>query len=184
MKKFLIISGIIAVFLSIAQSAHAQYHPARIHRDHASFVDEYRHALSDRELIDAIGVDVFEETVVGARKQYTVGQKLFVSGLAGLGLGVAGLVGGGAIVAAAGPHQKANDEIYFDDEDLASVGGVVILFGTITTALAGTALTVGIPLKAIGQSRLNWVENDYNDRQRLSLQVGATPSGVGLALRF
>jgi hypothetical protein len=59
-----------------------------------------------------------------------------------------------------------------------------MVIGSVATALGGTALTVGIPLKIIGQSRLNWVENDYNDRQRISLNVGATPSGVGLALRF
>lgn len=184
MKRILIISGVIAAFLSLAQNASAQYRPARIHRDRADFVDEHRHILSDSELIDAVGVDIFEETVIGARKQYTAGRKLVVSGAVGLGVGIAGIVGGAAIVASAGPHKNANDEVYFDDEEMAATGGLVALIGTIVTSLGGTALTVGIPLKVIGQSRLNWVENDYNDRQRISLNVGATPSGVGFALRF
>ncbi len=184
MKRILIISGVIAAFLSLAQNASAQYRPAQIHRDRADFVDEHRRILSDSELIDAVGVDIYEETVLGARKQYTVGRKLVVSGAAGLGVGIAGIAGGAAIVASAGPHKNANDQVYFDDEDKAATGALVMVIGSVATALGGTALTVGIPLKIIGQSRLNWVENDYNDRQRISLNVGATPSGVGLALRF
>ena len=184
MRRILIISGLVAAFLSLAQNANAQYRPARIHRDRADFVDEYRRILSDSELIDAVGVDIYEETIIGARKQYTMGRKLVVSGVAGLGVGIAGIVGGAAIIASAGPHKNANDEVYFDDEDKAATGGLVAVIGSVATALGGTALTVGIPLKVIGQSRLNWVENDYNDRQRISLNVGATPNGIGLALRF
>ena len=59
-----------------------------------------------------------------------------------------------------------------------------MVLGSIATALGGTALSVGIPLKAIGQSRLNWVENDYNEHQGYSIHFGSTPSGVGIALRF
>ena len=184
MKKALILSGLVAAFLCLTQNANAQYLPAQIHRDGASFVDERGRTLSDSELIDAVGVDIFTETVIGARKQYTAGRKLLVSGIAGLGVGVAGILGGTAIVAAAGPHKNANDEIYFDDEDKAMTGGAVILLGSVAAALGGTALSIGIPLKAIGQSRLNWVENDYNERQGSALHLGATPNGVGLALRF
>ena len=57
--------------------------------------------------------------------------------------------------------------------------------GYVATIAGGVVLTAGIPLKAIGQSRLNWVENDFNDRsRRASLRFGAAPSGVGLTLRF
>ena len=184
MKKSLIISGIIAAFLCLAQNANAQYLPTQIHRDRANFVDERGRTLSDSELIDAIGADIFQETVVGARKQYTAGRKLLVSGIAGLGVGVAGMLGGAAIIASAGPHQNSNNEVYFDDNDKAATGGLVVLLGSVATALGGTALSVGIPLKVIGQSRLNWVENDYNERHAASLHLGATPNGVGLAFRF
>lgn len=183
MKYLTTLCGFIAAFLCLAQSANAQYLPSQIHREKDHFVNESGAILSDKELVDAVGEDVFHETVVGARKQYKTGQKLFVSGLAGIGVGVAGIVGGTALVAAAGPHQ-ANDEIYFDNEDLAMTGALVLTLGTVAAALGGTALTVGIPFKAIGQSRLNWVENDYNERHAASLHLGATPSGVGFALKF
>ena len=184
MKKALILCGIVAAFLFAAQKANAQYLPTQIHRDGSSFVDERGRTLSDSELIDAIGTNIFEETVVGARKQYNAGRKLLISGIAGLGVGIAGMVGGAAIVAAAGPHEKENNEIVFDDEDKAMTGAAVVLLGTVATALGGTALTVGIPLKAIGQGRLNWVEDDYNGRQGYTLHIGTAPSGVGLTLSF
>ena len=58
------------------------------------------------------------------------------------------------------------------------------MLGSVATVLGGTALSAGIPLKVIGQSRLNWVENDFNERHTASLHLGATPNGVGLAFRF
>ena len=184
MKKILIISGILAAFLCLAQNAHAQYLPSQIHRDRAGFVDEHGRTLSDNELIDAIGTDIFEETVVGARKQYTAGRKLMIGGIVGLGAGVVSMLGGTAVIAAAGPEQAADGEVYFKDEDKAITGGAIVLIGSVVTALGGTALSAGIPFKVIGQSRLNWVENDYNERHAASLHLGATPSGVGLAIRF
>ena len=183
MKKALILCGLAAAFLSLTQTANAQYLPAQIHRDGASFVDERGRALSDSELIDAVGVDIFTETVIGARKQYTAGRKLLISGIAGLGVGVAGMLVGAGFIAAAGPHQNANGEVYFDYPDKADSGAVVVVLSSLATALGGAALSAGIPLKVIGQSRLNWVENDYNDRH-YSLHVGATPHGVGLSVRF
>ena len=174
----------VAAFLCFSQNAKAQYLPDQIHREKDHFVNESGSILSDKELIDAVGADIFQETVVGARKQYRTGQKLFVSGLAGLGVGVVGIVGGTAIIGAAGPHQTANNEVTFDDEDLALTGAVVLTIGSIAAALGGTALTVGIPFKVIGQSRLNWVENDYNERQGYTLRFGAAPHGMGLTVRF
>ena len=184
MKKVLILSGLVAAFLCLAKNANAQYIPSQIHRDGASFVDERGRDLSDSELIDAIGEDIFQETVIGARKQYTAGRKLLVSGIAGTGVGLLGIVGGAALIGAAGPHQNSNNEVYFDDRDKAEAGAVVLAIGTVAVALGGTALSAGIPLKVIGQSRLNWVENDYNERHAASLHLGATPNGVGLAFRF
>ena len=93
-------------------------------------------------------------------------------------------MGGAALIASAGPHEAANDNIYFDDKDKAESGMVVVAIGAIATALGGAALSAGIPLKVIGQSRLNWVENDYNERQGYALRFGAAPHGVGLTMNF
>ena len=180
----MILCGLVAALLCLTQTVNAQYLPNQIHRDGASFVDERGRELSDSELIDAIGADIFQETVIGARKQYTAGRKLLISGIAGTGVGLLGIVGGAVLVAAAGPHENANNEIYFDDRDKAEAGAVVLTIGSLATALGATALSAGIPLKVIGQSRLNWVENQYNEQRGYTLHIGATPSGVGLAVRF
>ena len=167
--------------MCLALNANAQY----IHRDKADFVNNSGTVLSDQELIDLVGEEVFFETVVGARKQYTTGRKLVVSGAAGLGVGLAGIVGGAALIASADPQQAQDGTVYFGNGDRATEGAVVMILGSVATALAGTALTIGIPFKAIGQSRLNWVENDYNERARgYSLHVGSAPHGVGLTLNF
>ncbi len=184
MRKALILCGFVAAFLCLAQNTSAQYIPNQIHRDGSSFVDGNGRTLSDSELVDAIGEDIFSQTVIGARKQYTAGRKLLISGIAGLGVGIAGIVGGAAIIASAGPHQASNNDVYFDDKDKAESGAIVAAIGTVAAVLGGTALSAGIPLKVIGQSRLNWVENNYNERHAASLHLGATPNGVGLAFRF
>ena len=185
MRKSIIFCGIVAAFMFLTHNADAQYLPAQIHRSGASFVDEHGRTLSDNELIDAVGMDIFEETVIGARKQYTTGRKLVVSGAAGLGVGLAGIVGGALMIAAANPQQGQDGRVYYGNEDLAAAGGVVTGLSAIAMSLGGTALTVGIPFKAIGQSRLNWVENDYNERSRgYSIHVGAAPHGMGLTLNF
>ena len=185
MRKSIIFCGIVMVFMCLTHSANAQYIPAQIHRDGAAFVDEHGRTLSDNELINAIGEDIFEDTVTGARKQYKAGRPLVISGGIGLGVGLAGIIGGVAMVGAANPYQSSDGQVYFDDYDLAEAGAVVTALGVVAAALGGTALTVGIPLKAIGQSRLNWVENDYNERAGgYSLHIGSAPHGVGLTLNF
>ena len=184
MKRFALLCGLVAAFLCLTQSAKAQY-VQQIHRDGAGFVDDRGTALTDREIIDLVGENIYFDTVVGARKQYTLGRKLVVSGAAGLGVGMTGILGGIAMIAAAGGTQASDGTVYFDNEDLAVGGAAVMILGSIASALGGTALSIGIPFKAIGQGRLNWVENEYNDRARdYSLHVGSAPHGLGLTLSF
>ena len=87
------------------------------------------------------------------------------------------------MIAAAAETDKYG-ETYVTDDDLAYAGAAVMSTSLVAVALGGVALSTGIPLKVIGQSRLNWVENDYNSHRGYTLNVGATPHGVGLALRF
>ena len=87
------------------------------------------------------------------------------------------------MIGAAAETNNSGD-VYVQDEDLAYAGAAVMSTSLVAVALGGVALSTGIPLKAIGQSRLNWVENDYNSHRGYTLNVGATPHGVGLALRF
>ena len=47
------------------------------------------------------------------------------------------------------------------------------------------ALTAGIPLKIIGTKRLDWVSEEANRVSgNVSLNVGATPNGMGIVLNF
>jgi hypothetical protein len=171
--------------MCLTQTVNAQYIPAQIHRDKANFVDNRGMLLSDQELIGLIGEDVFFDTVVGARKQYNAGRKLVISGATGLGVGAAAVIGGVIMIDAAEPREKPDGTVYFMDEDLAIAGTLTTVLGGIALSLGGLLLDAGLPLKIIGQSRLNWVENDYNERNRgYSLHVGTAPHGVGLTMTF
>ena len=56
----------------------------------------------------------------------------------------------------------------------------------ISTSIGATAMGVGIVLKIIGRSRLNWIADDYNEQHgyAANLVVGPTATGFGLALKF
>ena len=194
MKRFALLCGLVAAFLCLTQSAKAQY-VQQIHRDGAGFVDERGTALTDREIIDLVGEDIYFDTVVGARKQYTAGRKLIIGGLIGLGAGyISTSLGAYTLVANSEKsvrYYEGDDNYpgrhYESDADplQVAVGGIMTIGGVLAMAAGAVALDAGIPLKIIGQSRLNWVENDYNDRARdFSLEFGAAPNGIGLTLRF
>ena len=193
MKRILLIGGLLAALLCLAQNASAQY--ARIHRDGAGFVDNRGMTLTDDALIDLIGEDVFFDTVIGARKQYNAGRKLITGGLIGIGAGyLAASLGTYMLVASSENsvrYYSANDNYpyrydYDDPDPLQAVTGALLAAGGYVALFSGyCALNAGIPLKIIGKSRLNWVENDFNDRARgYSLQFGPAPSGLGLTLTF
>ena len=188
MKKISILCGLVAAFLCLAHNANAQYLPDQIHRSGDSFVDAHNRVLSDSELIEAVGIDIFEETVIGARKQYNAGRKLLIGGSIGVGAGLLGALGGTALIVASGAtyydHVSGQARYEIADEGAAIAGAALLALGASAMAAGSAALTAGIPLKVIGQSRLNWVENDYNERQGYALQVGAAPHGIGLTLRF
>lgn len=193
MKRFLMICGFIAAFLCLARPASAQY--ARIHRDGTKFVDNRGGTLSDRDLIELIGDDVFFDTVVGARKQYNAGRKLIRGGAISMGAGVLAMIGGAAVMYASGGSGYYSDYYYGNyperyyygggSETGMASGALLYVTGAIATTVGALVLEAGIPLKIIGKSRLNWVENDFNDRSRdASVHFGAAPSGLGMTLTF
>ena len=173
MKKFALIIGLVAAFLCLAQNANAQYA-----RQGANIVDKSGYVLSDSQLINLVGNDVFQQTVVGARKQYKAGNGLIWGGVAGIGLGLAGAVLTGIKVG------KAN---YNDVETaLKSDSSIAAMYlgSTAVMSLGTSALSAGIVLKTIGKKRLDWVEGQANAAKGYSLDLGPTPYGVGLAVRF
>lgn len=193
MKKFILFCGILAAFLCLSQRASAQY-TGQIHRDGNGFVTSSGQVLSDPELISLIGEDIYFETVVGARKQYNTGRRLITGGAIGMGAGVLTAFGGAALFVTNGGdrrHFYAYNDNYPDrygydaGQDFGAALGAVMMVGGYTAfVVGGLALSAGLPFNIIGKSRLNWVENQYNDRPAVTCHFGATPSGVGLALQF
>ena len=178
MKRFAILCGIIAALLCLTQNASAQYA-----RKGANIVDKSGYVLSDSQLIKLVGNDVFDQTVVGARKQYKAGNKLLWGGIAGVGAGVACAVLMSVRMVNEGyygvTHENLKEIIEKDPTLVALYAGSSAL-----TSLGGTAFTAGVVLKTIGKKRLNWVEDQANAARGYSLNVGTTPNGMGLYLTF
>ena len=178
-----ILCGIIAAFFCLAQNANAQY--IRIHRDGTDFVDDRGMVLSDQTLIDLVGEDVYFDTVVGARKQYSAGRNLIRSGAITAGAGVVGILGGVIFLAQSEAGYDRVAQTYYDMDGMGALGATLVVTGCLAATAGCLLLDAGLPLKIIGQSRLNWVENDFNERNGgYTLHVGAAPHGVGLTLNF
>jgi hypothetical protein len=172
MKKVLILCGFIAAFLCLAQNANAQYA-----RKGANLVDMNKTVLSDQAIINLVGNDVYEQTVIGARKQFKAGNGLIIGGIVGMGAGLAGAVLTGKTIA---------DRGYSDLETAMSNDGAIAAMYIGSSALASlgaTAFSGGIVLKTIGKKRLNWVA-DHANGVAMTYHVGATPNGLGVTLQF
>ena len=172
MKRIALLLGLMAAFLCLSQSANAQYA-----RKGANIVGPDKVVLSDQALIDVVGNQVFEETVIGARKQYKAGKGLIAGGILGIGAGLAGAVLTGV---------KASDKGYSDLETAiendASIAAMY-LGSSAAISLGGTLISGGIIFKTIGKKRLNWVA-DHANGYAMTYHVGATPNGIGLAVNF
>ena len=184
MKKTNFLCGLVAAFLCLVQNANAQYLPDRIQRDGADFLDPRGMVLSDQDIIDLVGEDIFFDTVVGARKQYNAGRNLIRSGAITAGAGLGGFMTGMVLLAHSEMGYDRVRQTYYDMDGEGALGATLIVAGCLAATTGCLLVDAGIPLKVIGQSRLNWVENEYNGRQGYSLHVGAAPHGIGLTVRF
>lgn len=187
MRKFAIFCGLVAAFLCLAQNANAQY-ATEIHRDRAGFTDQVGRPLTDAELINLIGPEIYRETVIGARKQYNAGRKLIIGGAIGMGAGLVSIFGGLGVLAASHGNVYYDGQYfdrYPDDEAGEAIAVLMMTTGYVAAIAGGVALDAGIPLHIIGKSRLNWVENDFNERSHaVTARFGAAPHGIGLTMTF
>ena len=180
-----ILCGLVAAFMCLTQNANAQYIPSQIHRDRADFVDNHGMILSNQEIIDLVGEDIYFDTVVGARKQYNTGRNLIRSGAITAGAGLAGILTGVVFLAQSEAGYDRVTQTYYDEDGIGLLGATMVVTGCVAATVGGLLLDAGLPLKIIGQSRLNWVENEYNDRARgYSFHVGSAPHGMGFTLIF
>ena len=171
--RFAFFCGIIAALLCLTQNANAQYA-----RKGADLESQNGFTLSDQDIISIVGNDVFDQTVVGARKQYKAGKGLIIGGVLSCCASLAGCVY---------TAKKMNEAGYNDLQtavgDNASIAGLYL--GTTALMSAGFAsISGGIVLKTIGKKRLDWVSEECNNASNVSLNVGATPHGFGIALNF
>lgn len=172
MKRFALLCGLVAAFLCFAQNADAQYA-----RKGANLVDPAGTVLSDQALINVVGNDIYEQTVIGARKQYKAGKALITGGILGVGAGVAGAVLTGVKIGKAG-YSDVETAVQQDPAIAA-----MYLGSTAIMSLGFTAISGGIIFKTIGKKRLNWVADQANGAN-LTYQFGPTPNGMGLSVRF
>ena len=175
MKRLAILCGIIAALLCLTQNASAQYA-----RKGANLVDRNNTVLSDQQIINLVGQNIFDETVVGAKKQVKAGNGLFWGGLGGV------VVGAG--LAAYPVLQLINNTHSFDEaiEALADEPGGLAMYagGCALAGIGGTLFTIGIIVKSIGASRLSWVADQANANRGYSFNFGPTANGVGLSMTF
>lgn len=191
MKKVLILCGLVAAFMCLSQKAEAQIAPGYFYVENGQIVTLDGYALSDHEVYDLVGADIYHDTYVGARKQYTVGRRLIKGGAITLGVGL-GATATGFVMTAIGAADAvdANNDGQLSNDEVPGVAimGILTMYSGITAAAIGSVLLdAGIPLTIIGKSRLNWVAEQVaypSGQNEWSLRFGNTPNGLGLTLNF
>lgn len=129
--------------------------------------------LSDHELHYIIGEDIFTETLIPARKQISSGDSFIFEGALIGSLGALLLVFNNVL----------NDPTDIDDLESYANG---LRWGGLFLASGCTLLSIGIPLKVIGKSRMRWIASDYNSHYEPMAEVrfGSTPGGIGFTFNF
>ena len=181
MKKFFVICLLLAASLCLTQEAKAQY-AGPITRQDANLVDQSGHILTDSEIIGLVGNDIFEETVVGARRQLQAGKSLIIGGAAGIGTGLVFAVFSGVEMAKSRDNAARNNRSHSYNY---GPGAGLFLLSTAFTSLGTLALGGGVAFRSIGKSRLGWVANQCNPASgSVTLEWSATPAGAGIVMRF
>jgi hypothetical protein len=175
MKKIAIVCGFVAALLCFgAQNASAQY-VSPIVRKGADLVDGNGAGLTDSQIVEIVGTDVFTNTVVGARKQVKAGRGLIWGGAGGMAVGAAACITGVVL---------ANNVYDVKGELMKDQGTAIALVGGVVAGLGALAFDMGMPLYYIGRERLNWVAEQATKTVSFNYKIGLTPNGVGFAMNF
>jgi hypothetical protein len=164
--------------------------PDTLIRQKSNLVDSSGNILSDAEILDLIGEQIYNETYISARKQYKDGHFLLWFSAAGLAVGLPAMMGGGfhlmqGLVEPFLPQKNEEERPQNSDYSVPMYVSLICYGGgAILSSFSLIALNVGIPLSIIGKKRLDWVVDDYNAGSSIAYYVGPTPNGVGLVLRF
>lgn len=170
------ISVILSILLLIAAwPVYAQVPDNTLFRRGSNLVDGSGTILTDAEVLDLVGDPIYSESYLGAKKDYKTGRALIWSGAAGIVVGLVSVPVGRYCIARG----------FVTIEPAAIFGGAVAYYGGIVLASAGLiALCGGIPLSIQGKRGLNRLVDEYNAGSALTYDVGATPNGVGIVVRF
>ena len=184
MKKLLVFCILLAACMGFSQEVKAQFSGPIVRKD-ANLVDRNGSILTDEDIIGLVGQDIFEETVVGARRQLRAGKGLIIGGAAGIGTGLVFAVFTG--VAMANNSAQHDRDMRDGRRDVYTYGYAPALYfcSVAFTSLGLTALGGGIAFRAIGKGRLGWVADQCNSHKTVAtLEWSATPAGAGLVMRF
>lgn len=139
--------------------------------------------LQPDQIRAVIGDDIYNDTYQTAIPQRRTGLTLTIAGGSSLGAGVALVaVGYASAFKAALDLKTGSGESSFRAR--VAVSSQIVLGGVIFVLVGSSLVSVGVPLLAIGNSRLRWIQEEYNHNAGYSLNFGFTPNGVGLALNF
>jgi hypothetical protein len=184
----------IAVFLIVVlacltgRTAYAQYyHPDNLHRVRHSLVSETGVVLSDEEVLAGIGQEIYDETYVGAVKQYKASTALIWSGVGTTVVGAAGVAASAIFyrrlqdskaAAGVGAPQSLKTQIVLTE---LGIGGA-----SFVTIAGVSALLTGLVFRAISTQRLEWVAQDYNstESRMVTARIGNGQYGTGLIINF
>ena len=116
------------------------------------------------------------DTVNGALRQRSSGKSLLITGGA--------LTGVGIVFTAVGAATMLDYDSGSGYLDYNPWSAALYYSGIVFLSVGVTAMTVGAPLFCIGNARLNWAADSYNQRNQMSFNVVSGRNGLGLALRF
>lgn len=151
--------------------------------------------LSDWEIRQVIGDEIFNETYAPALRQRRAGLILVPIGAVLTGVGGLVTIIGAATMGSTVNYsststpgtweQDASGRIRYYGRSVASASTLLAGVGLFTAG--SLTLGAGIPLLVIGQRRLNWVEDAANEKlsqKGASLNLSSSPNGFGLCLAF
>ena len=142
--------------------------------------------LTPQQLEQLVGSEIFDQTYTPASRQLKASKILYIAGGVTAGVGLIGTIAGSALILSSKAGQKAAKGGQITEKDVdqqAIAGSAVTMAGGILLGLGGAALSVAIPLNVIGASRLNWIQNQFNEKQ-LNASFGLQPNGIGFSLQF
>jgi|GEM_PF-4239042 len=186
MKKFLVAGLAAVLFTCLAgPEARAQYWPSSIEQERGRLVSDTDEVLPDYMVQRLVGDEIYNETYLGARKQYKTGKRLIIGGLAAgsAGLVVSG-VSLGVFMADYIRMWGTTDNVW--DNFSGAKDSVSWFYRGFTVAGAGAALfSAGLIFKTIGWKRLEWVADSYNQSQHpVTVAFGPGHYGTGLTVTF